>query len=209
MPGTTKESPVQKTILSCSFGKDSTAMIHIMQEAGERIDKLIYFESGWDFPEMTKHIQQVQIKTGLEIVRVRYYRHFNEMLGVWGWPHPKGGWCTRCKINVCNQIFRALHGTVECIGFTTNEIHRSQRPEMKKKKWPVRFPLIEHGFSEKDSLKYCIDLGYNWSGLYDVFNRVSCFCCPKAGKKQVEQLKLHFPKLYIQYLQMNKIANKH
>lgn len=196
-----------KIIASTSFGKDSTAMLHLMLAKGEQIDELIYFESGWDFPQMEDHIALVEKNTGIKTIRVRYYRHFNEMLGLWGWPHPKGGWCVRNKINTCNKAFRGLKGTVECIGFTTDEWSRTSRPELQKKKWQVRFPLIEYGFSEKDALAYCKSLGYHWDGLYDIFNRVSCFCCPKAGKKRIEQLQVHFPKLYLEYLKMDKIAN--
>lgn len=198
----------EKIILSSSFGKDSTAMIHLMQEHGEQIDEVMFFETSWDFPQMEAHIHQVEKNTGIKTVRVRYYRHFDEMLGRWGWPHGAGGWCVRCKTNVCNQLFRGLRGTVECIGFTTDEIHRTKRPEMKRKKWTVRFPLIEYGFSESDALSYCKSLGYDWDGLYDVFSRVSCFCCPKAGQKRIDKLRANFPSLYERYLEMNEIANR-
>jgi len=144
--------------------------------------------------------------TGIKLIRVRYYRHFDELLGRWGWPHPKGGWCVDAKIKTCNKLFRGLHGTVENIGFTTDEIRRTKRPALKKKKWQVRFPLIECGFSEADCLSYCRSLGYDWGGLYDVFNRVSCFCCPKAGGKRIDQLRANFPDLYERYLKMNEIA---
>lgn len=197
----------KKVILATSFGKDSTAMVHTMLERNEQIDNLIYFESGWDFPQMENHIKLVEKNTGIKTVRVRYYRYFDEMLGKWGWPHKKGGWCVRCKINTSNQAFRAFKGTVECIGFTTNEIHRTKRPEIQKKKWQVRFPLIEYGLSEADCLAYCKSLGYHWDGLYDVFNRVSCFCCIKAGPKRIDQLKANFPDLYDRYLKMDEIAN--
>jgi len=196
----------KKIIISSSFGKDSTAMIHLMQEWGERIDRIIYFESGWDFPQMEAHIQLVEKNIGIKTVRVRYYRHFDEMLARWGWPHKSGGWCVRCKANTCNQIFRAFKGTVECIGYTTDEIKRTQKLEIKNKKWKVRFPLIEYGLSESDTLAYCKALGYTWGGLYDEFNRVSCFCCPKAGRKRIDKLKGHFPELYKRYLELNRLV---
>lgn len=197
----------EKIILSTSFGKDSTAMIHLMQEHGEQIDELIFFETGWDFPQMEAHIQQVEKNTGIKAIRVRYYRHFNEMLSRWGWPHPSGGWCVGRKISTCNRAFRAFKGKTECIGYTTDETYRINRPEIQKKKWPVRFPLIESGFSEAGALSYCRSLGYHWDGLYDVFSRVSCFCCPKAGQKRIDKLKANFPQLYEKYLTMDEIAN--
>lgn len=196
----------EKIILSTSFGKDSTAMLHLMLEKGEPINEVIYFESGWDFPQMETHINKVEQNTGIRTVRIRNYRYFDELLSLYGWPHPSGGWCAARKIDNCTKIIRALEGTVECIGFTTNEINRSKKPTLQKKKWRVRFPLIEYGFSETDALAYCKSLGYHWDGLYDVFNRVSCFCCPKAGQKRIDKLKYNFPDLYERYLKMDKIA---
>ena len=196
----------ERIIVSMSFGKDSTAMLHLMLEHGEKIDYVIYFESGWDFPQMEPHIKQVEKNTGIRTIRVRYYRHFNELLYRYGWPHSSGGWCVRCKLLTCNRIVRSLKGTTECIGFTTDEFARANGSTIQKKKWIVRYPLMEYGFSEKDALEYCRSLGYTWSGLYDVFDRVSCFCCPKAGKRRIKILRDEFPDLYKRYLDMDVIA---
>jgi len=193
-------------IISSSFGKDSTAMIHLMQEKNEPISHVIYFETGWDFPQMEKHIKQVEKNTGIKTIRIRNYRHFDDLLALYGWPHSSGGWCAASKRDNSNKIFRALKGSVECIGFTTDEIHRTKKPTIKNKKWQVRFPLIKYGMSEKDCLKYCYSLGYYWDGLYEVFSRVSCFCCPKAGQKRINKLQYHYPDLYNRYLEMDEIA---
>ena len=203
--GYTKEM-TEKIIVSSSFGKDSTAMIHLMLEKGERIDEVMYFETGWDFPEMNDHIRLVEEKTGIKTVRIRYYRYFDEMLALWGWPARRGGWCVALKIRSCHKLFRGLHGTVECIGFAKNEIGRTKRRSMTEKKWPVRFPLIEYGYTTKDTLQYCRDLGYTWGGLYDVFKRGSCFCCPKARPGRREKLREHYPLLYLRCLAMDKLA---
>lgn len=192
-------------VVSSSFGKDSTAMIHLMQDQGIKISHLMFYETGWDFPEMEDHIARVEKNIGMKATRIRYYRHSDEMLGRWGWPHGSGGWCVANKTRTCNKFVRAVHGTQECIGYTTDEMRRVERPTMKKK-WPVKFPLIDLGISEKDALEYCKSMGYDWGGLYNVFNRVSCFCCPKAGKKRIEKLKSDFPTLYNRYLQMDDIA---
>ena len=182
-------------------------MIHLMLENNEQIDEVVYFESGWDFPQMEGHISQVEKNTGLRITRVRNFRHFDELLYRWGWPHPSGGWCVERKTRNCNAFIRGVKGTVECIGFSADELKRTKKPSLKKKKWIVRFPLVEYGFGSADALRYCRSLGYDWNGLYDVFNRVSCFSCPKAGQKRIDKLKAYFPDLYERYLEMDEIAN--
>ena len=63
----------QKTpqIVSFSGGKDSTAMLHMMLDRGEPVDHVIWFDTGWEFPEMAEHVKEVAYKTGLEITCVR------------------------------------------------------------------------------------------------------------------------------------------
>lgn len=129
-----KHALSEKIIVSSSFGKDSTAMIHLMLEKGIPIDEVMYFDSGWDFPQMVDHIAQVEKNTGIRVVKLRYYREFDELLLRWGWPHKSGGWCVASKTSVCNQFVRAVKGTTECIGFTADENHRCKRPSIKKKK---------------------------------------------------------------------------
>jgi len=84
-------------IVSFSGGKDSTAMLHLLLEQHVPITHLLYFETGWDFPQMQAHLDKVSANTGLPIIKIRYYRHFNEMLSVWGWPKSSGGWCTSVR----------------------------------------------------------------------------------------------------------------
>lgn len=198
----------KKSVIAISGGKDSTAMLHLLLEQKVHIDEVVSFECDWDFPQIKNHLTFVEKKTGLQIVRVRNYRHFNELLRRYGWPHPSGGWCVEGKVRACNQFIRAVKGTVEYIGFSVDEKWRTERPWLLKKKWEIRYPLIEANMTGKDALSYCYSLGYHWNGLYDVFNRVGCFCCPKAGKKRIEKLKIHYPKLFAYYLMLDSIAKK-
>lgn len=49
-----------KHIVSFSGGKDSTAMLLRMLEENMPIDKIIFVDTGKDFPDMLEHIKQVQ-----------------------------------------------------------------------------------------------------------------------------------------------------
>ena len=52
--------------------------------------------------------------------------------------------------------------------------------------------------TEVDCLQYCYDHGFDWGGLYEYFNRVSCWCCPLKSLAELRQLYHHFPDLWEQ-----------
>lgn len=58
-------------IVSLSGGKDSTAMLHMMLDRGEPIHSVIFFDTGWEFPEMHDHIDLVEKNTGLKVWRLQ------------------------------------------------------------------------------------------------------------------------------------------
>lgn len=196
------------TVVNCSGGKDSTAMIHLMLKRNVPIDHVVFFETDWEFPGIDNHIKRVEQKTGLRIERIRNYRPFDDLLRLYGWPHPSGGWCAACKRDNLNKYMRAVKTNICCIGFATDEIKRTKGKTLNQCKWQLRFPLIEAGFSQVDSLEYCYKLGYTWDGLYNHFSRVSCFCCPKAGRFRRGIIKEYIPELAIRWDYLDSIAKK-
>ena len=158
---------------------------------------------------MKEHLERVETNTGIHIEKLYYYRRFDDLLRYYGWGKSSGGWCTACKRDTAIKFERAIHADTVCIGFAADEQQRANRPTIRnKRKWKVRFPLIEWGVTEVAALQYCYDLGYSWDGLYHVFNRLSCFCCPKAGKRRIAILKKQFPDLYVEYQAKNQIAER-
>ncbi len=58
-------------VVSFSGGKDSTALILGMLERGEYIHSAVFFDTGWEFPEMLEHIDKFEAYTGVNIVRLK------------------------------------------------------------------------------------------------------------------------------------------
>ena len=52
--------------------------------------------------------------------------------------------------------------------------------------------------TEKDCLEYCYECGFDWGGLYNIFHRVSCWCCSLQSLDELRKLRKHFPDLWKQ-----------
>lgn len=62
--------------------------------------------------------------------------------------------------------------------------------------------LYDHGvkYTEADALDYCYDRGFFWEEngirLYDVLDRVSCWCCANKNLKELRNIRTHLPKYW-------------
>jgi len=194
-------------IVSFSGGKDSTAMLHWLIERGEDIEAVVWFDTGWEFPEMAAHVDQVERQTGLPVTRLTPKLPFDYELTAkpvakrgtaavhrhgLGWPNALRRWCTGRKMDVI-RTFAKGHSGPMCMGFAADEQARTLRADGGV---PRRYPLIEAGMTEADALAYCKRLGYHWRGLYDLFPRVSCYCCPLQSLQELRTLRHRRPGLW-------------
>ncbi len=203
------------TISNFSGGKDSTAMTLHLIEIGEHIDEVIYFDSGWDFPAMYKHIARVRnvveqagIKftmlkpeLSLDFLMFEYTpkRKNPALVGLKGhsWATSRVRWCTGIKKKTIDRYIskiKANHSVVQAIGIAADEKYRLERPNNNRP--GLRFPLVEWGWTEADALQYCYSKGYGWDGLYNDFRRVSCFCCPLQPLAELRVLYKKYPELW-------------
>lgn len=205
----------RELVVNFSGGKDSTAMLHLMLEHGEKIDEVIYFDGGWEFPQMAEHVELVEQKTGLKITRLKpidgdfdYWmlqREFTsrkkEAMRGKGIPNSKSRWCTFIKQQTINKYLKG-RDVIRCIGFAVGEERRLLRGWGKDRIFTIgdfRFPLVEdYNFDEVECLQYCYKLGYTWGGLYDYIDRVSCYFCPLQNNAQSLMIKRHFPAVWEQ-----------
>lgn len=67
---------MSRFIASFSGGKDSTAMVLRLLEEGWLLDEVVFFDTGWEFPQMYEHIAQFERYTGITVTRLHPRRDF-------------------------------------------------------------------------------------------------------------------------------------
>ena len=197
-----------KHIVSLSGGKDSTAMLLRMLEEGWPVDIILFCDTGLEFEGMYQHIEKLEAYIGIPITRLQSEKPFeyfflehspkrkNPILADkkgFSWAGPRNRWCTAVlKTRLIDRFLKDLAKDYELVQYVGIAADEPQRVRDK------RYPLVEWGMTEADCLAYCKERGFDWDGLYDIFTRVSCWCCPLQSYDELRKLRKHFPEKWEQ-----------
>lgn len=214
--------------VSLSGGKDSTAMLLLMIERNMPIDMVLYADTGMEFPEMYGHIAKLDAylyeQRGIHITVLRHpqgfeYLMFDEpkqrpssianrmKLGVSlygnGWPGIRVRWCTGAlKTKLIDKEVKRLKGELNAlhyIGIAADEAWRCKGEQ---------YPLVDWGITEAQALQICYDRGYDFGGLYEIYHRASCWCCPFQRIDELRKLRKHHPELWDKLRELDDRAIK-
>ena len=211
-------------VVSFSGGKDSTAMLLRMIEEGYPIDIILYCDTGLEFPEMEDHIRKVEEYIGREVTVIKAEKGFmwyaaekervvrstkipgvkpGDIVRGYGYPTVLSRWCTKhLKTEVIDKYLKDLkkdYDLIQYVGIAADEPHRER---------DKNYPLIDWNMTEADCLKYCYDRGFNWGGLYEIWGRVSCWCCPLQSLTDLRKLKNYRPELWARLREMDEKISK-
>ncbi|KYH35856.1 hypothetical protein CLTEP_02490 [Clostridium tepidiprofundi DSM 19306] len=204
----------EKHIVSFSGGKDSTAILLMMAEKGMQIDEIIFCDTGMEFSAMYDHITAVKKYINRSITVLKAENSFEYMMLEhkkrngkvgYGWPDMRNRWCTSyLKKDVARRYLRTYEKqgfkVIEYHGIAADEKHRANKNQEKN----IKYPLIDWKITEQQALEYCYSKGFNWDGLYEQFRRVSCWCCPMKGLKELKSLYKYHRVLWEQLKEMDK-----
>ena len=118
-----------------------------------------------------------------------------------GWPGAKVRWCTgQLKTHLISKEVNRLKGEYQAlhyVGIAADEPKRIKNEQ---------YPLVDWGITEAEALKLCYDRGYDWGGLYEIYHRCSCWCCPLQRIDELRKLRHHHPELWKRLRDMDQRA---
>lgn len=213
-------------VVSFSGGKDSTAMLLRLIELGEHIDEVIFIDTYKEFPQMYRHIEKVRgivEKEKIKFTELKSKYTFDYLMFDFlpkrnssnkvqikgkGWANARMRWCTgELKTGIVNRYLSTLskkYNIIQLVGIAADELYRLNRKN--NLQLNKRHPLVEWGWKEKDCLEYCYRKGYDWEGIYSIYKRVSCWCCPLQTLDHLRSLRKYFPELWQELREMDKKA---
>ena len=194
-------------IISFSGGKDSTALLFKMLELNMQIDEVVYCDVvGAEFPEMYEHIEKVKkrLPKELKFSTLRSKMTFEDGIKKYSWSDFQNRWCTSTlKTQVINRYLRKKKKegfeVIEHIGIAYDEPKRIRKKS---------YPMVDWKMTEKEALQYCYDLGFDWSGLYESFDRLSCFLCPLQRIGELRTIFNYFPYLWAEMERLDKFSER-
>lgn len=190
-------------------GKDSGTVVVRMIEEGFKFDNIFYSDTGMEFEEMYDWLRRVEKYIKQPITIVKPEKTWDEMFygfvsrgaskgRLRGFPYiiQNGCWAQR-DIKVKALKREQGKGNTIYIGIAADEAHRSARVDYHTSGNDYKFPLIDWGMKEADCFRYLKDRGLH-NPLYDRFDRLGCWCCPKQKEDSLYNLWLYYPKKWEQ-----------
>lgn len=198
-------------IASVSWGKDSLAMLHMLIERGMPLDEVVSYDTGAEFDAIYAERDRtlaLLYEHGINYTELRPKRpFFFDMLAKtvhkrdgstqqgYGWCGGPCRWGTTEKTRALDRYARDRRAIVY-VGIAADELRRIDRP---RPGWKL-LPLVDAGMTEADCLEFCYERGHTWEEggvrLYDVLDRVSCWCCRNKNLGEIEGIREYLPSYY-------------
>ena len=217
-------------IASVSFGKDSLAMLLCLIDKRYPLDEVIFYDTGMEFDAIYQVRNRMQLI--LKENGIGYRELFPSSPFLWTMTqkpcvskqkghHCGYGWCgglcrwgTTEKLKALDSYAESKNAVVY-VGIAADETARL----IKKSKPYKRYPLAEWGMTENQCLEYCREHGWGWLektpveddyfvhggyiDLYDILDRVSCWCCSNKNIKELRNIYKYLPDYWcrLRYIQ--------
>ena len=201
-----------KYVASVSFGKDSLAMLLLILEKGLPLHEVVFYDTGMEFQaiySIRDRILPILEEHGVKYTELHPPRPFlfdmlekpvnSKKNGLhygysWWGGCARGGTATKTAA-LDRHARKAGKNVVQYVGIAADEPKRLRRLEENKVA-----PLADWGITEADALRLCYEGGYFWEEngfrLYDILDRVSCWCCANKNLKELRNIYTHLPEYW-------------
>lgn len=217
---------VMKYIASVSFGKDSLAMLLKLIKDKYIVDEVVFYDTGMEFKTIynirdtiktilkEKNIKYTELKPKIPFLEKMLSKEVKKRNGTiqhgYGLCGGRCRWGTTEKYISIEKYLKSQYGNEykEYIGIAADESKRIEKERNEHK----LLPLVEWKMTEKDCLEYCYKKGYYWEEngvrLYDILDRVSCWCCANKNKKELDNMLIYLPDYYLKNIILLKQIKK-
>lgn len=212
-----------KYIASCSFGKDSLAMILTIIKYGLPLDEVVYCEVMFDenisgeYPEHAdfihnKTIPILELCYGLKVRVLRYPKTYKEWCfqlrqkGKYtgtpvGFPMRLGPWCNNLKVRPIRAYNKEQTDDVhEYVGIAIDEPERLARLTPNKSS-----PLADYGITEEMAMEICKE-HFLLSPIYKTQARNGCWFCHNAHISELRDLWKNYPALWAELREIQAVS---
>lgn len=198
-------------------------MLLLLFMLGVPLDYVVYYNSGMDFDciyRIRDWVKDQCQRRGIQFVELHPEKPFlycmlekpvtnrNGTGCHYGYSWCGGGcrWATRHKIAAISAWKKSLgEDCIDYVGIAADETERIEKEKAPDK----RFPLVAMGMRESDCLELCKNNGIQWLepspicengyiDLYDILDRVSCWCCANKNLKELYNIYLYLPRYWAQ-----------
>ena len=115
-----------------------------------------------------------------------------------------GGTCRWGTSQKLAALKKYMRDSWDYVGLAADETYRFAREAR-----PNRLlPLNDWGMTEKNALDYCYSMGIRWEEngipLYELLDRVSCWCCGNKNLKELRNMYLYLPEYWEKLKQLQE-----
>lgn len=203
-----------KYIASVSFGKDSLAMMLRLIEEKYPLDAVVFYDTGMEFQAIynirdkavkllrSHNISYVELHPEEPFLysmlkREVKYKNKDGIHYGYGWCGGTCRWHTSMKLRAIKKYKQSLNDDVtDYVGIAFDEEHRFKKAKQEGK----CLPLVSWKMKEQDCLQYCRNRGWNWIengiDLYDILDRVSCWCCKNKNINELRNIYHQMPQYW-------------
>jgi len=187
-------------------------MLFMLIDKGYQLDEVVFYDTGMEFQSIyetrdkvleilkNKNIKYTELhpKKSFEYTMFeKKVKHRNGSIGYgYSWCGGRCRWGTSEKNITITKYLKSKYGDnyMEYVGIAYDELKRIKQDTKKI------YPLCDFEFTEKKCLAYCREKGFNWLedniNLYNILDRVSCWCCANKNLKELRNYYKYLPKYW-------------